>query len=199
MTLFFLHIALIAFWMALNGGKPEDLIVGFFFGWITILLGDNLWYAAPDEVYTGFRFYPFSQFNNRKRIGAELKHLGGVLRIVEYIKLVIFYLWELIKSTVIVIAHVIGLQPHQKPGIVALPVYCNRQFELVLLNALITMSPGTLGLDERIVEQPDGSRQRMLYVHCLHIPDRQEKVMELMNLQDKLLRALRGRRYSRGT
>lgn len=189
MNLFLLHLTLVAFWVSLIGDQPEDFIVGFVFGYFTILIGDNLWYPTPDHEPNEFRIYPFYQLRNRQRIEREIRLL--LSHIISYAQLAFFYVRSLVISTLVVIAYVLGIFRDEQPGIIAMPVYCQRTVELVMLNALITMSPGTLGVDERTVTTADGASQKVLFVHCLHVPDRDAKIEELMQLQDILLKAIR--------
>jgi multisubunit Na+/H+ antiporter MnhE subunit len=189
MNLLLLHLTLVAFWVSLIGDKPEDFIVGFVFGYITILIGDNLWYPTPDHEPNEIRFYPFYHLRNRGSFQRELRLLFA--HIISYAQLAFFYIRSLVISTLVVIAYVLGILSDEQPGIIALPVYCRRTVELVMLNALITMSPGTLGVDERTVTLENGISQKFLFVHCLNVPDRDAKIEELLQLQDILLKAIR--------
>lgn len=189
MNLFLLHLTLVAFWVSLIGDRPEDFIVGFVFGYFTILIGDNLWYPSPDHEPNEFRIYPLYQLRNRKRIEREMRLL--LSHLISYAQLGFFYIQSLVISTVVVITYVLSIRHNEQPGIIAMPVYCRHTVELVLLNVLITMSPGTLGVDERTLRLEDGTSQKILFVHCLHVPDREAKIKELMKLQDILLKAAR--------
>lgn len=200
MSLFLLHIGFVLFWMALIGTSVPDFIVGTFFAWLTIIMGESLWYN--DAVETDGRtlsVYPFRQLRSRTQMKKELGGLMGIgHHFLSYLWLIIFYIWVLLQSTFIVILHTLGLRGQEKPGIIALPLEAERNVEIVLLNALITMSPGTLGVDVRFFEE-DGVKKRELYVHCLHVPNPEDTLAELLYLQRVLLFALRGSSYLRGT
>jgi multicomponent Na+:H+ antiporter subunit E len=173
-----------------------DFVVGFLFGYVTILLGDNLWFADDDNYQTliPVKIYPFYQFRNWDKLKEEAQVLPEIAaRAVFYVILLVVYIWELGVSTLVVVWYVLRFRTKIKPGIVALPLQCDRQFEIVLLNALITMSPGTLGVDvDREAGHSNG--KGFLFVHCLHIPDRQQKIDELEFLQRLLLDATQGPR-----
>ncbi|MCI0712134.1 MAG: Na+/H+ antiporter subunit E [Chloroflexi bacterium] len=196
MNLFLLHLALVTFWVALIGSRPEDFAVGFIFGYFTILIGDNLWYPSLDHEPNEFRIYPIYHLRNRKRFEREMRLLFS--NVISYAQLGFYYIRSLVISTLVVIAYVLRIRDDEQPGIIAMPVYCRRTVELVMLNALITMSPGTLGVDERTIRLDDGTSQKMLYVHCLHVPDRDAKIEELMQLQDVLLKAMRWGNIAQG-
>lgn len=85
-------------------------------------------------------------------------------RLVRIVRFIFFYAWELLLSN-LRIAHDILTPRHRfRPGIirVSLPELTDRQ--LLVLNNLITMTPGTLSLDFR-------SDRRMMYLHCMYIDD----------------------------
>lgn len=195
MHLFFLHAGLALFWVALKGQTWADLGVGLVLGYFTVLVGDNLWYAENgDKAAARIRFYPIYQVMHWDTLREEFSGLLNVFaQLLWYASLILFYLALLLQSTLVVIWHV--LRPGQtRPGIVELPLKCTRQFEVVLLNALITMSPGTVGVDVRFYVE-NGEYKKMLYVHCLHIADKEAVVADLKYLQEVLLLAVRGRQY----
>ena len=89
---------------------------------------------------------------------------AGIVRAVRILRFVLFYAWELLLSN-LRIAHDILTPRHRfRPGIIriALPELTNRQ--MLVLNNLITMTPGTLSLDF-------SADRRSMFLHCMYIDD----------------------------
>jgi multicomponent Na+:H+ antiporter subunit E len=89
---------------------------------------------------------------------------GWFWRPVRILRFALFYAWELLLSN-LRIAHDILTPRHRfRPGIVrvAVPELTDRQ--MLVLNNLITMTPGTLSLDF-------SADRRTMYLHCMYIDD----------------------------
>lgn len=78
-----------------------------------------------------------------------------------------FYLRELVLANLRVAQVVIHPRPRILPGVVAIPLDVRSDAEITLLANLITLTPGTLSLDV-------SSDRKVLYVHGMDIPDREE-------------------------
>ena len=59
-----------------------------------------------------------------------------------------------------------------KPAIVAVPLTVKSDAEITLLANLITLTPGTLSIDV-------SEDRRLLYVHVLHLADRQALIADI--------------------
>jgi multicomponent Na+:H+ antiporter subunit E len=84
------------------------------------------------------------------------------------------FLWELLVSAVRVA--LIVLQPNVRaslrPAIIAFPLSVKSDVEITLLANLITLTPGTLSVDV-------SDDRSALYVHVLHLKDRDRLVAEI--------------------
>jgi multicomponent Na+:H+ antiporter subunit E len=78
-----------------------------------------------------------------------------------------YVVYQIIKSTLIVVLAV--LQPHNrvKPGIVAIPLDATGNVEIMLLATVITLTPGTISVETG--RRADG--KQVLFVHCLQLDD----------------------------
>lgn len=80
-----------------------------------------------------------------------------------------YFVYELMKSSLIVGRDALIPHPALKPGIVNLPISCESDAEILLLSCLITLTPGTMTLDVA----PDRS---FLVIHTLYAGDEAELV-----------------------
>lgn len=103
---------------------------------------------------------------------------------------VAWYLWALISSSWSVLA----LVPRQRLDsvpihVVQLPLASTHDWQVALLGALITLTPGTLTLG--VVRRPDG--ERFLLVHAINVEDHDEVVDDLADMERRMLVAFPGR------
>ena len=75
-----------------------------------------------------------------------------------------FYLGEIILANVQVATDILTPKHRMRPAILALPVDVQTDIQLMALNNLITMTPGTLSLDI----SPD---RKIIYVHAMYVDD----------------------------
>ncbi len=123
-------------------------LLGNFDAW-TIGSGFLLGYAALAIVY---RKHPGVRYFQKPQ--AVIGFLG-------------YYLLELIHSNFTVALDILTPSHRMKPGIVAVPLDAESDFEITLLANLITMTPGTLSLDL-------SEDRKILYVHAMYITDPDE-------------------------
>ena len=99
---------------------------------------------------------------------------GGVLgpsryvgRLSGFVGLAGFFLWELVLANLRVALDVATPRYHMTPGIVRLPLDAKSDAEILLLAALINLTPGSVALDV-------SDDRRVMYVHVMYIqtPDR---------------------------
>lgn len=88
-------------------------------------------------------------------------------RIFRALFFVLYVLYQIIKSTVIVSAAVLQPNGRVKPGIVAIPLDTTSHTEIILLATVITLTPGTISVETG--RRADG--QQVLFVHCLLLDD----------------------------
>ncbi len=75
-----------------------------------------------------------------------------------------FYLGEIILANIRVANDILTPRHRMRPAILALPVEVKTDLQLMVLNNLITMTPGTLSLDI----SPD---RKTIYVHAMYVDD----------------------------
>ena len=78
--------------------------------------------------------------------------------------LVLFFLWELLLSSLRVAKDVLSPRPRFRPGIVGIPLDVTTDVEITLLATLITLTPDTLSLDV-------SNDRKTLYVHSMWVED----------------------------
>lgn len=84
------------------------------------------------------------------------------------------FLYELIVAAVRVAWMVLKPQMNVQPGVIAYPLTVQKDFEIVMLANMITLTPGTLSVDV-------SEDRQTLYVHCLDVPDSQKTIDEIKN------------------
>lgn len=139
MNFFLINIILMLAWAMVNGEiTPENLLAGFVLGYLMLAL-------------------------TQRALGTG----GYTSRAVAVIAFAGYFLWELLKSNVRVAIEVLTPGNDMKPGIVAVPLTCQRDLEIILLANLITLTPGTLSIDV-------SDDKKVLYVHSMYIDDVEE-------------------------
>jgi len=154
MNLFALNILLAVVWQALTASfSLFGLISGFLIGY------GALWLAQPlfGEVSPYFR------------------------RVYRVIRLVLFFLWELVISSIRVAGDILRPQGRSKPGIVEMPLDVGSDLEILLVTSLISLTPGTLSLDV----SPD---RKTLFVHAMFADDPEALVAELKHGMERMVK-----------
>ncbi|MDX2079239.1 MAG: Na+/H+ antiporter subunit E [Terrimicrobiaceae bacterium] len=100
----------------------------------------------------------FLIYRNRPEAG---KYFSKPPKVIAF---VLYYLKELVKSNLIIAHDILTPTHHMKPGVLAIPIRAETDFEITLLANLITMTPGTLSLDV-------SEDRKTLYVHAMYIHD----------------------------
>ena len=157
MTLFLLN-ALFAFgWAAMIGSFTlPSLVIGFVLGFAALYLTRGL-------------YSPTRYFDRSRRI----------------VLLVLYFLYELVVSSIRVAHDVLTPKMHTRPGIIAVPIDAESDAEIMLLANLISLTPGTLSLDV----SPD---RKILYVHAMFIDDLDTAKQEIKTgMERRLLEAIR--------
>ncbi|WP_413376681.1 Na+/H+ antiporter subunit E [Alkalihalobacillus sp. 1P02AB] len=93
-------------------------------------------------------------------------------RVWAIIKLAVLFIVELIKANIDVVRVVLKPKLDNQPGIVAVPTKLTNDWEVSLLAALISLTPGTLSMDF----SKDG---KYIYVHALDIPNKEQMVRDI--------------------
>lgn len=157
MNLLFLNVALAVAWAAITASFTGiNLIVGFALGAFAIWLVKDLW-----EGPKYFR------------------------RVWLILSLAFLFTKELWKSSINVAIEVLKPRPTFEPGIIAVPLTVDRDYEITLLANLITLTPGTLSVDI-------STDRTTLYVHAIHIGDSEEFIRDIKEgFERQILETLR--------
>ncbi len=154
MNMFILNIALAIIWAAL-WGSPTLLMVatGYVLGFMT------LWFAAPVFGLNNAYF----------------------LRSWRILRLIMFFLYELVMSSLRVAYDVLTPNDYSTPAILDMPLDVNSDFEILLVTNLISITPGTLSLDV-------SDDRKTLTFHAMYAEDPDAVIAELKNGMERLVR-----------
>lgn len=145
MNLFAINVLLAVVWASLMANfSLASLATGFLLGYLA------LWIAQP-------------LFG-----GPSLYHR----RVFRVIRLVLFFIYELIVSSIRVAWDVITPAHRSNPAIIEMPLDVKSDIEILLVTNLISLTPGTLSLDV----SPDRST---LIVHAMFADDPEALIHEL--------------------
>ena len=81
------------------------------------------------------------------------------------LRLIAFFLFELVRSSLRVAWDVVTPPVYSRPGVVAVPLDAKSDIEITVLANLVSLTPGTLSLE--VAED-----RRVLYVHAMFAEDR---------------------------
>jgi len=100
------------------------------------------------------------------------------------LKLVLFFLWEVILANLRVARDVMMPKHRLHPGIIALPLETTTDVETMLLASMITRTPGSLTVDV-------SSDRRVMYIHIMNLRGIDEQKRRLKDgFERRLLEAL---------
>lgn len=154
MNLFALNILLAVVWQSLMATFTlPSLAAGFLIGY------GALWMAQP-------------LFGERSPY---------FLRVWRIVRLVLFFLWELVVSSIRVAWDVVTPSHLSRPAIVEMPLDVESDIEILLVTNLISLTPGTLSLDVT----PD---RKSLIVHAMFADDPDALVAELKNGMERMVK-----------
>lgn len=106
-------------------------------------------------------------------------------RLPRLIRLLLYFVWELLRANLRVALDVITPRHRMRPGVIAVPLDAKTDGEITLLACMITLTPGTLSLDV----SPD---RRVMYVHSMYIRDADEEKRAIkQGFERRLLEVLR--------
>ena len=157
MTPFSINLLLAFVWSALNGSiSLSGLTVGFIIGYVVLFVMQPL-------------------FGKRRYFTA----------IFDGITLFLFFLYELLVSSLKVAWDVVTPMQKSKPAVIAVPIDTATNAELTVLANLVSLTPGSLSLD--ISE--DHSH---LLVHAMFVDDPDAYVQEIKRgMEQRVLEAMR--------
>jgi len=134
-TLLF-NLILALTWTAIQGEFTlVNLLIGFGVGYLILLFTQ-----APEQRPKYFYKFP------------------------KVIVLILFFLWDLVMSSLRVAYEVLTPTMRMTPAIVGIPLQAKTPLEITLLANLITLTPGTLSLDV-------STDRKTLYIHTMYLKD----------------------------
>lgn len=154
MNMFILNIALAVIWAAL-WGSPTLLMLGS--GYVLGFL--ILWFAAP--VFG--------------------LHDSYFLRSWRILRLILFFIYELVMSSIRVAWDVMTPNDYSTPAILDMPLDVTSDFEILLVTNLISLTPGTLSLDV-------SDDRKTLTFHAMYAEDPQAVIDDLKSGMERLVR-----------
>ncbi len=153
MTLFPLNVVLALAWAALmTSFSFVTLVTGYLIGFAALWMAQPL-YNRPSPYF---------------------------LRSVRVVRLILFFVYELVVSSLQVAWDVLTPADRSTPAIVAMPLDARSDTEILLVTNLISLTPGTLSLDI----SPD---RRTLYVHAMFGADPERLVQDLKNGMERMV------------
>lgn len=106
-------------------------------------------------------------------------------RLFDLVRLVLFFLWDLLISSLQVAWDVITPTQRSQPGIIAVPIEARTDLEITTLANLVSLTPGTLSLDL-------DSDHKTLYVHAMFVDDPETIRRDIKTgMERRVLEALR--------
>lgn len=152
-----INICLALVWAAMMGKMDfGNLFVGFALGYVILLFQQEI---VGESSY-------FKKVN-------------------QFISFVIYFFKELLVASIRVAHDTITWKTYARPGIIALPLDAQSDFEITLFSVIISLTPGTLSLDV-------SKDRRTLYIHAMFVDDPETLRQEIKNgLERKLLELIR--------
>ena len=115
----------------------------------------------------------------------ELPALRGYSqKLPQFVAFVLFFAKELLKANRKVAFDVLTPPWHMKPGVIALPLNAETDFEVTMVANFISLTPGTLSLDV-------SDARRVLYIHAMFLQDEDELRRDLLEFERRILELMR--------
>jgi multicomponent Na+:H+ antiporter subunit E len=109
---------------------------------------------------------------------------AGVHRAERAVSLLMYLLWQIVLANFRLTKDVLSVEHRMRPGVIQLPLSVTTDGEILLLSAMINITPGSVSLD--VAED----RQSM-YVHVMHITTVEEAKSEIKNGFERRILELR--------
>lgn len=107
-----------------------------------------------------------------------------LLKIVYFFEFFFFYLYNLVKSNLVIAYDILRPKSRVNPAFIKVPLFLQSNIGLLLFSNLISMTPGTLSMD--IIEN-----KKVLLVHVLYDKGVDEMQLEFQQLQKKINRIVK--------
>jgi multicomponent Na+:H+ antiporter subunit E len=121
---------------------------------------------------------------------------GGVLPVGEVVRgerafaLIGYLVWQIVLANLRMTKDVISIRPPICPGVIRLPLDITTDGEILLLAAMINVTPGSVALDV-------SADRRVMYVHVMHIKTAEDARRQIKDGFERRVLELRGPREER--
>jgi multicomponent Na+:H+ antiporter subunit E len=113
-----------------------------------------------------------------------MKHLFGfIIRFLRLLVFIVYYLKELVLSSLYVAYDIITPKSLMRPGIVEVPIDLKNETAIIALANLISMTPGSLTVDMT----PD---KRKIYVHAMYLFDKEKFIRKIKTEMEERIRLI---------
>ncbi|MCM3692610.1 Na+/H+ antiporter subunit E [Neobacillus niacini] len=147
-----LNVVLAFLWMFIKVSyDPISFIKGYIFGLLIIFVLRRYFHT---------RFYLF--------------------RLWSFIKLIIIFIKELILSNVAIVKIVLKPKLDMRPAIFAMETVLTKDWQIMLLSNLITLTPGTLVIDV-------SEDNKTLFIHAMNIGEVEDEINSIKNSFEKAI------------
>lgn len=120
--------------------------------------------------------------------------MNAVTMVVRFPVFWAWFAWQVLLSSWQIIADIMTTGSRAVPRVVRMPLESREDWQVTMIAALITLTPGTLTLG--VVDQPDGDRALM--VHSMYHPDTESALADLLDMEARMLNGVTLRGGPRG-
>jgi multicomponent Na+:H+ antiporter subunit E len=116
---------------------------------------------------------------------------GGVLeraevgRVERALSLLAYLVWQIILANIRLTKDVLSVRYRMRPAVIALPLTVTTDGEILLLSAMINITPGSVALDV-------SEDRQIMYVHVMHVTTVEEAKHEIKSGFERRILELRG-------
>ena len=104
--------------------------------------------------------------------------------------LLLYVLWDVFVSSLVVAGYILHPNPNMRQGIIAVPLDVTAPVEIAALASIITLTPGTMTVD---LGKDMTTGQQVLFVHALNVHEPEELVKKIKDgFERKILQITRG-------
>ena len=105
---------------------------------------------------------------------------GFILRVLRLLVFIVYYLKELLLSSLYVAYDIITPKSLMRPGFVEVPIDLKNDTAIIALANLISMTPGSLTVDMT----PD---RKKIYIHAMYLHDKDKFIQKIKReMEDKI-------------
>ncbi|MEM6738655.1 MAG: Na+/H+ antiporter subunit E [Pseudomonadota bacterium] len=154
MSFLLLNLLLAFTWAAVTASFTlSGLAIGFVLGYVALWFTQPIFGQGPSPYFT---------------------------RVTAAIRLLVYFFYELIKSSIDVAWDVLTPRSYAKPSMIEMPLDAKSDLEILLVTNLISLTPGTLSVDV-------SEDRSTLIVHAMFAENPEELVADLKNGMERMV------------